>query len=68
MRWRYLASRSMTSMASITLMAKTMIAFGHIPPLLVWGPPVGPVPPAPEEEDSPLVSVTAQLLQNSRGL
>jgi hypothetical protein len=50
MRWRYLANRSMTKMASITLMAKAIIASVISPPLFVWEPPVGPVPPAPGEE------------------
>jgi len=53
MRWRYLVSRSMTKMASITLKAKATIA--SVISLLsrMGGPPVGPVPPAPGVEVSP---------------
>ena len=51
LRRRYLVSRSMTNMASISAMAKHRV-LGMSPPLL-YGPPVGPVPPAPGEEDSP---------------
>jgi hypothetical protein len=63
---RYLVSRSMTSSASITLRASTKTALSISLLSFVWGPPVGPVPPAPGEEDYRHSSVAAHLLQITR--